>query len=96
LAYPFTGALLLGLANGTGWALLVTTFLDAMDLHGKTRVPISIMLLLAALVYGAVEIQRVLPYRKAPYPTSRLARLHVGIGVGGVLPIVGSDRQFIG
>jgi hypothetical protein len=81
-AYPLTGALLVGLATGIGCALFVAALLDATDLHENPRIAIAIMLLLAALVYGAMEIRTGVLYRKAPYPTSRLARSHLGVGVG--------------
>ena len=81
-AYSFLGSFFVGLAACVGWLLLGAALLDATDLHGMTRIAIGILWLLSAVAYSAIEIWSGLQYRKAPYPTHRLAKSHLGVGLG--------------
>jgi hypothetical protein len=88
--YPIIGAVLAGLATSIGWILLVAALLDAADLEGKTRIAIVILMVLAAMAYGSMEIRNAFLYRRAPYPASTLARSHFGVGAGVLfLPALG-------
>ena len=90
MAHSFVGSFFIGLATCIGWFLLGAALLDATDLHGMTRIVIGVLLLLSTLAYSAMEVRSGLQYRKAPYPTKRLAKSHLGVGLGALsFPVMG-------
>jgi hypothetical protein len=80
--YPCFECFLLGHTASLAWVLLALALVEATDVHGRARIAIAVILLATIVVYGAIEMWRGIRFCNATYPTSRLARSHVGPGVG--------------